>query len=78
MISINIEATNPFCEEEDNFDSVEVVESDVNADSSARVFVDIFVRAMLGLSFTERTIITAFENYLEEFTVENEETKTKE
>lgn len=78
MISISIEATNPLCEGEDNFDSVEIVDSDRNADSSASEFVLLFVRAMLGLSFTETTIVNALENYISEFKIEHEDIKVEE
>ncbi len=78
MISVQIEATNPFCEGEDNFDSVEIVDSNRNADASASEYIQLFVRAMLGLSFTEKTIVNALANYVSEFKVENSDLEVKE
>ncbi|GEM_PF-6900826 len=67
MIKIRVEATDIFAEvDRDNVCSVEIVTTNVNSDAPISEFVDLFYRAMIGLSFTKQTIVEGLENKVEE------------
>ena len=65
MLTITIEASNPF-EEEKELNPIDVSSiSDSSYDSSSNVYeyINVFVRAMLGMSFTKQTILNALSEY---------------
>lgn len=68
MLTITIEATNPYAEEkEDNpVDVSMVVDSSYNSASNVYEYINVFVRAMLGMSFTKQTILNALAAYSED------------
>jgi hypothetical protein len=68
MLTISIEATNPFIENnEANNENVSLI-SDSSFDSSSNVyeFINVFVRAMLGMSFTKETILNGLGAYADD------------
>ncbi len=80
MISIKIEATNTFLKKEDNectVNSVSIIDSECNSDSTAYEFIDIFVRAMLGHTFSKEVILDSMQEYVSCNTYSEEEVDFK-
>lgn len=65
MLKITIESTNPFAEEENNIDISAITDSNKNSDSTATEFIEVFIRAMMGMSFTEQTILNCMKEIIE-------------
>jgi len=69
MIKIRIEATNPVSNE---IDACEVVDTNFDAGALTEEFLDIFMRAIMGLSFTERQIEEMIINLADDFKMQLE------
>ncbi len=67
MLTITIEGTNPYAEEkeENPTDVSMVVDSSYNSASNVYEYINVFVRAMLGMSFTKQTVLNALAEYSE-------------
>lgn len=53
MVKLRIEGTNPVSE---GIDSCEVVDSNLDIDSTIEEFFDLFLRLLMGLSFSEKQL----------------------